>query len=767
MLRISRHLALISSVAVTLSVPVAAQTVDALAQEAVDWIVPGPEQSLTEVLGPVGDEILPDLPIPDGVVETPASGTTDIADADWQEFGLTPKELAQATPLDPADVSGDSPPQESEAAAPSIAALDPPADWTWYTLSDTRFALPPGWTVMEQNDDLITIAQGELRTRPPKGRVIMVGVNDDMGVSLDEFLQDMKDEGFAAQDQGEISISGDTFDWVDIDSKIGGLPMILRVHFSRGLYGEDQAPVIMGFGGLNGELPPSVELREQVLATLRLGTKAETEGGTAGMAVSEIDHYETAFDKIVTMPLITGWEWEITDVSATFTAPISGKQVSFLYGPRAIAALGKLEPRADFSPVWQGGHGAREFAIKDGSLYVWETCPDVDHPLVMQMTGPDGFDSGPAYVAILTNLGITMPEDALPCGETIKPGRSAQSEQTAIALPSQSQSQTQPQPAPSAAASSSAAEAWGEDVFENDPSGYTLYKNARYGFSISYPGTYFTADPPSGNGDGRRFVSVDGQAHFLVYAQYEVLGRDLDQSMLEDRQSFAQITFERVEPGAYQLSGLREGQTVLRRVLRDHDDMTRIFEITYPTARHGEFQAVAAHMAASFAPPPVLAPAPIPVPQPPSAIAVPQPPAQIAVPQPQIATPPNTPTVGQLYTPARGTGERAALMDAARVPIVPAIGQRVIFVVDVLNSDGHWAYLQATPVNPDGTRLNWSRTNFARDWAADVMSDVVMVLMRNQSGQWHAVDWVVGPTDVAWYDWVTRYGLPERLFWNR
>ena len=314
-----------------------------------------------------------------------------------------------------------------------------------------------------------------------------------------------------------------------------------------------------------------------------------------------------------------------------------------------------------------------------------------------------------------------------------------------------------------------ASEAWGEDVFTNGADSYTLYQNARYGFSISYPGSYFTPDAPSGSGDGRSFVSVDGQARFSVFAQYEVLGRDLGQTMREDKQNFARITFERVEPGAYQLSGTRDGETVVRRVLRDQDDMTRVFEITYPTERHAEFQAVAEHMAASFGPPPKLAS----VPQPPSAIAVPQPPKQVAVPQPQSrpqsegTAPASAATVGRLYTPARGTGERSALMDAARVPVVPAIGQRVIFVVDILNSDGHWAYLQGTPVNPDGTRLNWSRTKLASDWAADAMSEVVMVLIRNEGGRWTAVDWAIGPTDVAWYDWVTRYGLPERLFHNQ
>lgn len=120
--------------------------------------------------------------------------------------------------------------------------------------------------------------------------------------------------------------------------------------------------------------------------------------------------------------------------------------------------------------------------------------------------------------------------------------------------------------------------------------------------------------------------------------------------------------------------------------------------------------------------------------------------------------------VGVLRTPARDTSDRAVLMDTARGPIQSLIGLPVIFVVSVLNTDGTWAYLQATPVHPDGSSINWNRTPFGRDIANGSMSDVAMVLMRRENGAWRAVEFAFGPTDVAWYDWLAPYGLPERLF---
>ena len=119
------------------------------------------------------------------------------------------------------------------------------------------------------------------------------------------------------------------------------------------------------------------------------------------------------------------------------------------------------------------------------------------------------------------------------------------------------------------------------------------------------------------------------------------------------------------------------------------------------------------------------------------------------------------------HTPQRGSAERQAIMDAARVPVSAAIGRTVIFRVSVLRSDGDWAYLQAEPRNPDGSALDWSRTRFAEDWAMDAMSDVIMVLLRRSGGGFQVVDHIIGPTDVAWYEWLDRYGLPEALFHER
>lgn len=120
--------------------------------------------------------------------------------------------------------------------------------------------------------------------------------------------------------------------------------------------------------------------------------------------------------------------------------------------------------------------------------------------------------------------------------------------------------------------------------------------------------------------------------------------------------------------------------------------------------------------------------------------------------------------VDALYTPPPGNPLRATLMDTARGPISAEIGQRVAFVVSVFKTDGHWAYLQAKPVQPNGRSIKWEETPFAEDMRQDFMSDVVMILMRQRDNQWRVLDHVIGPTDVHWYGWIDAYNLPEALF---
>lgn len=129
--------------------------------------------------------------------------------------------------------------------------------------------------------------------------------------------------------------------------------------------------------------------------------------------------------------------------------------------------------------------------------------------------------------------------------------------------------------------------------------------------------------------------------------------------------------------------------------------------------------------------------------------------------QPQMAAE----ELGSLHTPPKGSAERKLILDTARVPLSKDLGKPLVMLVRTLNTDGHWAYLQARPLSADGTSpFDWSGTPYAEYIRDGSASDILMVLLVKKGGAWRVVDTAIAPSDVAWANWVDTYHLPDRLF---
>jgi hypothetical protein len=123
------------------------------------------------------------------------------------------------------------------------------------------------------------------------------------------------------------------------------------------------------------------------------------------------------------------------------------------------------------------------------------------------------------------------------------------------------------------------------------------------------------------------------------------------------------------------------------------------------------------------------------------------------------------PALAQSVTsPARGSGQRAEILNALRPSIEVETGGLVQFVVGDINVMGDWAYVNALPQRPNGRPIDWRATKYREPFEADAFSGVVLALLRMQNGRWNVVGLYVGPTDVAWYNWIEKFNLPEELF---
>lgn len=103
----------------------------------------------------------------------------------------------------------------------------------------------------------------------------------------------------------------------------------------------------------------------------------------------------------------------------------------------------------------------------------------------------------------------------------------------------------------------------------------------------------------------------------------------------------------------------------------------------------------------------------------------------------------------QVHTPALGSSERKAIMDALRIPAQKDIGQKVIFKVGYLKVDQGWAFAMAEPIQPDSKPLDWTKTKYKEAVAGDVFGYTVIAILKQTNGSWKVLGYDLGATDLG------------------
>jgi hypothetical protein len=121
----------------------------------------------------------------------------------------------------------------------------------------------------------------------------------------------------------------------------------------------------------------------------------------------------------------------------------------------------------------------------------------------------------------------------------------------------------------------------------------------------------------------------------------------------------------------------------------------------------------------------------------------------------------------EVALPPPGSALRKQILDALRPTVMHEIGGEIEFVVNDLRVLQQWGYVNARPQRPGGQPIDWRATKYRRDWEQDMMSDLVLALLRRPGDSWQVIKCVIGPTDVVWEDWIKSYNLPRALFTNQ
>lgn len=115
------------------------------------------------------------------------------------------------------------------------------------------------------------------------------------------------------------------------------------------------------------------------------------------------------------------------------------------------------------------------------------------------------------------------------------------------------------------------------------------------------------------------------------------------------------------------------------------------------------------------------------------------------------------------HTPAAGSEERKAIMDALRVPAEKDLGRKVIFRVDHLRVASNWAFARVVPLLPNGGEIDYSRTKYRTQLDEGAFDAEAECLLRREGGGWVVLEWRFGATDTETQIWVEKYRIPKSL----
>lgn len=137
------------------------------------------------------------------------------------------------------------------------------------------------------------------------------------------------------------------------------------------------------------------------------------------------------------------------------------------------------------------------------------------------------------------------------------------------------------------------------------PAAWKTYQNARFGYSVAYPGDLLRPLPESDNGDGRHFQPLHGHADVAVWASYGAgdtltgLADEAEQGCSGGRASYRVVRGHDVPPFTAISCLQSDGKVLYAKALRCKDVTTQI-QLTYPATEKATWDPVAAKMSASL-----------------------------------------------------------------------------------------------------------------------------------------------------------------------
>ena len=109
---------------------------------------------------------------------------------------------------------------------------------------------------------------------------------------------------------------------------------------------------------------------------------------------------------------------------------------------------------------------------------------------------------------------------------------------------------------------------------------------------------------------------------------------------------------------------------------------------------------------------------------------------------------------------------RKEVLNALRPSIEKDLKQKVIFKVESIRVYDGWAFVHVHPLQPNSKPIDFRKTKYKENLEAGMFDgSSTYALLRLSNKKWTVKDFVIGPTDVYWSNWMDApYNAPKTLF---
>jgi hypothetical protein len=124
----------------------------------------------------------------------------------------------------------------------------------------------------------------------------------------------------------------------------------------------------------------------------------------------------------------------------------------------------------------------------------------------------------------------------------------------------------------------------------------SVYKNTRFGYSLTYPSDVFNPEPESDNGDGRKFYSADHAAKVAVFGAYNTEKFTMEKyrdTLLKQFAGYEKVTYSPRGKTWFVLSGFHDGAVYYQKVMFScGSDVINVLAINWPEASRERYDPI-------------------------------------------------------------------------------------------------------------------------------------------------------------------------------